>query len=82
MKKPVFKLSVSVAAIGMMSAVCLHADETKTTNYQLDVIIKMVDLVRQSTVYSNVYTGNYRELRPVGSTQIDQCFPDVDDVRS
>ncbi len=45
--------------------------ETKTTNYQLDVIIKMVDLVRQSTVYSNVYTGNYREQRPVSAQQID-----------
>ena len=44
---------------------------TKTTNYQLDVIIKMVDLVSQSTVYSNVYTGNYREQRPVSATQID-----------
>ena len=45
--------------------------ETKTTNYQLDVIIKVVDLVRQSTVYSNVYTGNYREQRPVSTQQID-----------
>ena len=45
--------------------------QTKTTNYQLDVIIKMVDLVRQSTVYSNVYTGNYREQRPVSTQQID-----------
>ena len=44
---------------------------TKTTNYQLDVIIKMVDLISQSTVYSNVYTGNYREQRPVSTTQID-----------
>ncbi len=45
--------------------------ETKTTNYQLDVIIKMVDLVAQHTVYSNVYTGNYREQRPVSGTQFD-----------
>lgn len=45
--------------------------ETKSINYQLDVIIKMVDLVRQSTVYSNVYTGNYREQKPVGTQQID-----------
>ncbi len=45
--------------------------ETKTTNYQLDVIIKMVDLVRQCTVYSNVYTGNYREQRPVSGMQFD-----------
>ncbi len=45
--------------------------ETKTTNYQLDVIIKMVDLAAQSTVYSNVYTGNYREQRPISGTQFD-----------
>ena len=45
--------------------------QTKTTNYQLDVIIKMVDLIRQSTVYSNVYTGNYREQRPISTVQFD-----------
>lgn len=45
--------------------------ETKTTNYQLDVIIKMVDLVAQHSVYSNVYTGNYREQRPISGTQFD-----------
>ena len=45
--------------------------ETKTTNYQLDVIIKMVDLVSQSVVYSNVYTGNYREQRPISGMQFD-----------
>ncbi len=45
--------------------------ETKTTNYQLDVLVKVVDLVRQHTVYSNVYTGNYREQRPVSGTQFD-----------
>ena len=45
--------------------------ETKTTNYQLDIIIKMVDLAAQRTVYSNVYTGNYREQRPVSGTQFD-----------
>ena len=45
--------------------------ETKTTNYQLDVIIKMVDLAAQHTVYSNVYTGNYREQRPISGTQFD-----------
>ena len=45
--------------------------ETKTTNYQLDVILKVVDLVKQSTVYSNVYTGNYREQRPVSGSQFD-----------
>lgn len=45
--------------------------ETKTTNFQLDVIIKMVDLAAQHTVYSNVYTGNYREQRPISGTQFD-----------
>ena len=45
--------------------------ETSTTNYQLDVIVKMVDLAAQHTVYSNVYTGNYREQRPVSTDQID-----------
>jgi hypothetical protein len=45
--------------------------ETKTTNYQLDVIIKMVDLAAQHTVYSNVYTGNYREQRPISGSQFD-----------
>lgn len=45
--------------------------ETNTTTYQLDVIIKLVDLVAQRTVYSNVYTGNYREQYPVSGTQID-----------
>ena len=45
--------------------------QTRTTNYQLDVIIKVVDLVRQSTVYSNVYTGNYREQKPISTQQFD-----------
>lgn len=45
--------------------------ETKTTVYELDVIVKMVDLAAQHTVYSNVYTGSYREQRPVGASQID-----------
>lgn len=45
--------------------------ETKTTTFQLDVIIKMVDLAVQRTVYSNVYTGNYREQRPISGTQFD-----------
>ncbi|MBO5766547.1 MAG: PEGA domain-containing protein [Lentisphaeria bacterium] len=44
---------------------------TKTTNYQLDVIIKVVDLVAQQTVYSNVYTGTYKEQRPISGTQFD-----------
>lgn len=45
--------------------------ETKTTNFQLDVIIKMIDLAAQHSVYSNVYTGNYREQRPISGTQFD-----------
>ena len=44
---------------------------TKTTNYALDVIVKMVDLVTQQTVYSNTYTGNYREQRPISGAQFD-----------
>lgn len=35
--------------------------ETKTTMYQLDVIVKLVDLKAQHTIYSNVYTANYKE---------------------
>lgn len=46
--------------------------ETKTVNFQLDVIIKMVDLAAQRTVYSNVYTGNYREQHPVSEAQLDK----------
>ena len=45
--------------------------ETKTTVYELDVIVKMVDLVAQRSAYSNVYTGSCREQRPVGDSQID-----------
>ena len=45
--------------------------ETKTTVYELDVIVKMVDLAAQHSAYSNVYTGTYREQRPVSTSQID-----------
>ncbi|MBP5639332.1 MAG: hypothetical protein J6X55_07630 [Victivallales bacterium] len=45
--------------------------ETKTTVCQLDVIIKLVDLEKQYTVFSNVYTGNYREQRPISVEQFD-----------
>ena len=45
--------------------------ETKTTNYSLDVIVKMVDLVTQQTVFANTYTGTYREQRPISGTQFD-----------
>ncbi len=44
---------------------------TKTTNYSLDVIVKMVDLVTQQTVHANTYTGTYREQRPVSEAQFD-----------
>ena len=44
---------------------------TSTTMFELDVIVKMIDLAAQHTVYSNVYTGAYREQRPVGAGQID-----------
>ena len=45
--------------------------QTQTTNFQLDVIVKMIDLVAQHSVYSNVYTGNYREQRPISVEQFD-----------
>ena len=45
--------------------------ETKSTDYQLDVIVKVVDLAAQHSVYSNVYTGNYREQRIESAAQID-----------
>ena len=45
--------------------------QTRSTTFQLDVIVKMVDLVAQHTVYSNVYTGSYREQRPVSTEQFD-----------
>ena len=39
--------------------------ETKTTTYQLDVILKVVDLERQSVVHGNVYPGVWRvQQRP------------------
>ena len=44
---------------------------TNTTTYQLDVTIKMIDLAAQHGVYSNVYTGSYREQRPVSNEAFD-----------
>jgi hypothetical protein len=44
---------------------------TNTTTYQLDVTIKMIDLAAQHSVYSNVYTGSYREQRPVSTEAFD-----------
>ena len=45
--------------------------QTNTTSYELDVTIKMIDLAAQHSVYSNVYTGSYREQRPVSTEQFD-----------
>ena len=45
--------------------------QTSSTTFELDVIVKMIDLTAQHTVYSNVYTGAYREQRPVSAEQID-----------
>ncbi len=44
---------------------------TNTTTYELDVTIKMIDLAAQHSVYSNVYTGSYREQRPVSNDAFD-----------
>ena len=44
---------------------------TNTTSYQLDVTIKMIDLIAQHSVYSNVYTGSYREQRPISTEAFD-----------
>lgn len=43
---------------------------TTSTDYQLDISIKMIDLIRQKSVYSNVYTGTHREQKIPGSTQL------------
>ena len=48
--------------------------ETKTTNYDLDVIVKVVDLVAQHTVFSNVYTSSYNERRPLSNAQFDNAI--------
>lgn len=45
--------------------------ETKTTLFQLDIIIKVIDLNAQHTVFSNVYTGSYKEQRPISVEQFD-----------
>lgn len=44
---------------------------TNTTTYELDVILKVVDLNTQSVCYSNVYTGTYREQQRPGVTEVD-----------
>ena len=45
--------------------------ETKTTLCQLDVIIKVIDLEAQHAVFSNIYTGSYKEQRPISVEQFD-----------
>ncbi len=45
--------------------------ETKTTLCQLDVIIKVIDLEAGHSVFSNVYTGSYKEQRPISVEQFD-----------
>ena len=44
---------------------------TKTTDYQLDVLIRMVDLAEQRVMYGNVYTGRYQERQPVSGSSMD-----------
>ena len=48
--------------------------ETRSVNYELDVIVKVVDLAAQHTVFSNVYTGNYTERQPVNNAQFDKAI--------
>lgn len=45
--------------------------ETNTLTYQLDVILKVVDLTAQSVCYSNVYTGTYRDQQRPNVVEID-----------
>ena len=47
--------------------------ETKTTVYQLDLLIQLVDLVAGRTVYGNVYTAELRERQPVSGQLIDNA---------
>ncbi len=46
--------------------------ETKTLNYQLDVILKVTDLNLGAVVYSNVYTGNHREQYTGAAVSMDK----------
>jgi hypothetical protein len=48
--------------------------ETHTISYDMDVIIKVVDLVAQHTVFSNVYTSSYNERGPVSNAQFDNAI--------
>jgi curli biogenesis system outer membrane secretion channel CsgG len=44
---------------------------TASTTYQLDLILKVVDLNAQSVCYGNVYTGTYREQQRPNVTSVD-----------
>ena len=48
--------------------------ETRSVNYDMDVIVKVVDLVAQHTVFSNVYTASYAERRPISNAQFDNAI--------
>lgn len=45
--------------------------ETKTTVWQLDVILKVADLDRQEIIYSNVYTGTLSERQRPSASEVD-----------
>ena len=45
--------------------------ETKTTEYRLDVILKVVDLERQSVVHGNVYIGAWSAQQRPGAAEFD-----------
>ncbi len=52
--------------------------ETNNIIYQMDVIIRMVDLVTQCSVYGKVYTGTYTEnFSPGGNTFTDNVYHKV-----
>lgn len=52
--------------------------ETQSTEYSLDVIVKLVDLQRQKTVFSRVFTGNSKEMQTENvSTVNDATFNDL-----
>ena len=45
--------------------------QTNSTTFELDIIVKVVDLIAQKSVYSKVYTGTYWEQRPISAKQFD-----------
>lgn len=45
--------------------------ETRTTTWQLDVILRLIDLENGSVVHGGVYTGTLREQEPVSVDGID-----------